>query len=356
MSMGKMKAGRRLDSGAIELGAAVDINSPNGISGTPVIGGLSTTKALVFFIDGVSAAGRVRVVNMSDVTLTLGASSYLVAAAIIPNVVIPLSDTLAVVGYPSSVAACSVSGDVVTVGSPVALEATAVFISGCRLSATTGLICYVVPTGVVRAVTFSVSGTTITLGTPANASDFNSLETSAVALDSSTAAIAYRRDADNTLRLSALHSIGAGFTRGDDILVASNAYSNSPSIPMLSVQTATTLVAVYTDISTPTDLHAALITFTAPGTLALTDSCVVDDAAGADANHHPAGAFINLTRTVVCWFKYDDPATTLEILAETLNVSTSLITTNPASRTSIQTAYGVESGDLLSVAEMRNMI
>jgi hypothetical protein len=69
--------------------------------------------------------------------------------------------------------AVTVSGDVVTAGTPVGLEASAVYADtavtpniDCSTSGTTGVVVYARSTTTVNAVAFTVSGTTITAGTP----------------------------------------------------------------------------------------------------------------------------------------------------------------------------------------------
>lgn len=69
--------------------------------------------------------------------------------------------------------AVTVSGDVVTAGTPVVLEASAVYADtavtpniDCSTSGTTGVVVYARSSTTVNAVAFTVSGTTITAGTP----------------------------------------------------------------------------------------------------------------------------------------------------------------------------------------------
>lgn len=212
----KLTAGR-YSGGTIDTGSEVEIYDAE----APLVCNLSTTKGIVAYTD-TSLGGRVQVVNKSVLTLTLGALSYGLGAGTTPSAIFALSATKAVALYePGAAVILDISGDVITVGTPVSLESNATFISGCRLTATKFFVGYVTTT-LARGVIATVTGSTISLGTPANASTANSEETSCCCLvNDTTVILAYHSTAD-TIRCVALAISGTGFSISDDKLVDSD--------------------------------------------------------------------------------------------------------------------------------------
>lgn len=209
----KLTAGR-YNGGTIDTGSEVEIFDAE----APIVCNLSATKGIVAYTDPV-LGGRVRVVNKSNLTITLGALSYGLGAGTTPSAIFALSATKAVALYePGAVVILDISGDVITVGTPVSLESNATFISGCRLTAAKFFVGYVTTT-LARGVVATVTGSTISLGTPANASTANSEETSCTCLvNDTTVILAYHSTAD-TIRAVALAISGTGFSISDDKLV-----------------------------------------------------------------------------------------------------------------------------------------
>lgn len=212
----KLAAGQ-YNGGTIDTGSEVEIFDAQ----TPLVCNLSATKGIVAYTDTALGA-RVQVVNKSNLTITLGASSYSLGAGTTPSAIFALSATKAVALYgPGAVVILDISGDVITVGTPVSLESNATFISGCRLTATKFFVGYVTTT-LARGVVATVTGSTISLGTPANASTANSEETSCTCLvDNTTVILAYHSAAD-TIRCVALAISGTSFSISDDELIDSD--------------------------------------------------------------------------------------------------------------------------------------
>lgn len=209
----KLTAGQ-YSGGTIDTGSEVEIFDAE----APLVCNLSATKGIVAYTDPVLGA-RVQVINKSALTLTLGASSYSLGAGTTPSAIFALSSTKAVALYePGAAVILTISGDTISLGSPVSLESNATFISGCRLTSTKFFVGYVTTT-LARGVVATVTGSTISLGTPANASTANSEETSCATLvNDTTVILAYHSTAD-TIRCVALAISGTGFSISDDKLV-----------------------------------------------------------------------------------------------------------------------------------------
>lgn len=212
----KLTAGQ-YSGGTIDTGSEVEIFDAE----SPIVCNLSTTKGIVAYTD-TALGGRVQVVNKSNLTITLGALSYGLGAGTTPSAIFALSATKAVALYePGACVILDISGDVITVGTPVSLEVGAVFISGCRLTSTKFFVGYVTTT-LARGVVATVTGSTISLGTPANASNNNSEETSCTCLvDNTTVILSYHSAAD-TIRAVALSISGTTFSIVDDELIDSD--------------------------------------------------------------------------------------------------------------------------------------
>lgn len=212
----KLTAGR-YSAGVIDTGSEVEIFD----AVLPIVCNLSTTKGIVAYSD-TALGGRVQVVNKTGLTLTLGASSYGLGAGTTPSAIFALSSTKAVALYePGACVILDISGDVITVGTPVSLEVGAVFISGCRLTSTKFFVGYVTTT-LARGVVATVTGSTISLATPANASTANSEETSCTCLVNDTTVILAYHSAADEIRCVALAISGTSFSISDDELVDSD--------------------------------------------------------------------------------------------------------------------------------------
>lgn len=299
-------------SGGINTGNVAEIAA----AVYPVVCNLSATKAIVAFVDDSTGTGRVQVVNKTDLTLTPAASSYSLGAGTVPAAVFALSSTKAVALYePGAAVILDVSGDVITVGTPVALEAGAIYISGSRLTATKFFISYVVAT-VARGVVASVTGSTITLNTPANASSNNSEETSCATLvDDTTVILAYHSAAD-TIRAVALTISGVGFSIADDELIDSNV-SGPMGLPMVSKLDATRVVVTWFNNVTEFDCKAAIVTLAGA---ALGPGAILTYSTGAASRFYPAVGALSADR-IAAAYVYSDAlrAKTLSAVSGTVS-------------------------------------
>lgn len=186
---------------------AVAVDKTTGAVGTPVLVKVATTNirsafkvssttAIAFYDDG-SANSRAVVISLSgDTTLAIGTEATVATYGYwsaedffgAPKIA-QLTSTLYLASYTSgvntTVVAVSVSGTTVTLGSPVNIitaNSVANSTTTYALTATTGLVLYKSGAGAPyanNAVVISVSGTTCTVGTPAALTNCQSSSTSA---------------------------------------------------------------------------------------------------------------------------------------------------------------------------------
>lgn len=318
--------------GTISTGNVIEIADAY----SPIVCNLSATKAIVAFTDD-TGTGRVQVVNKSSLALTLGASSYSLGASTVPVALFALSSTKAVALYePGSAVILDIAGDVITVGTPVALETGAVFIGGSRLTATKFFVSYVIST-VARGVVASVATSTITLNTPANASSNNSEETSCATLvDDTTVMMAYHSAAD-TMRLVALTISGVGFSIADDELIDSNV-SGPMGTPMVSKLDATRVVVTWYNNAAEFDCKGAIVTLSGG---ALTPGAILTYSTGAASRFYPAVGALSDARIAAAYIYSDTLA------VKTLSGSSTTLTDNN------NEVVPASSGNIPSVAVMK---
>ncbi len=327
----KLIAGRY--SGSITTGNVAEIGS----AVSPIVCNLSATKAIVAFVDYATLTSRVQIVNKSGLAPTLGASSYSLGTGTLPFAIFALSSTQAVALYtPGAAVILDVSGDVITPGTAVPLETGAVFISGSRLTATKFFVSYVLTT-VARGVVASVTGSTITLNTPANASNNNSEETSCATLvDDTTVMMAYH-SATDTMRLVALTISGVGFSIADDELVDSDV-SGPMGIPTVSKLDATRCVVNWYNNVAEFDCKAAIVTLSGG---ALTPGAILTYSTGAASRFYPAIGALSDSRIAAAYVYSDTMA------VKTMSGASTTLTDNANEITPIA------SGNMPSVAVMK---
>ena len=139
---------------------------------------LGAGKFLHVAASGVASSLQFVVSTVSGLAITVGAATTVGGALGAFVQLLPVTGGFvaiyANVGWSTLYAvAVTVSGDVVTAGTPVVLEASAVYADtavtpniDCSTSGTTGVVVYARSATTVNAVAFTVSGTTITTGTP----------------------------------------------------------------------------------------------------------------------------------------------------------------------------------------------
>ena len=166
------------------------------------VAALDSSKAVVTYQDaGNSAYGTACVLSISGTTVTAGTPVVFASANTAYISVAALDSSKAVVTYQDAGnyaygTACvlSISGTTVTAGTPVVFEsANTTYISVAALNSSKAVVTYRDGgnSGYATACVLSISGTTVTAGTPVVFRSANTYYTSVAALDSSKAVVTY---------------------------------------------------------------------------------------------------------------------------------------------------------------------
>ncbi len=234
---------------------AVAVDKTTGAVGTPVLVKVattnvrsafkvSTTTAIAFYDDG-SANSRAVIISLSGATtLAVGTEASVATYGYwtaenfsgAPKIV-QLTSTLYLASYTSgtntTVVAVSVSGTTVTIGSPaniITANSVSDSTTTYALTATTALVLYKEGAGspyTNKAVVISVSGTTCTVGTPASADTQNSTNPAASCMLSATKGILLSDANQTNVNARAITVSGTTVTFGSPLTVEAAVISSS---------------------------------------------------------------------------------------------------------------------------------
>ena len=179
---------------------------------------LDSSKAIVCYQDGGNSSyGTACVLSISGTTITAGTPVVFESATSTYISVSTLDSSKAIVCYrddgnSSYGTACvlSISGTTITAGTPVVFEsATSTYISVSTLDSSKAIVCYTDDgnSSYGTACVLSISGTTITAGTPVVFESASSYYISVSTLDSSKAIVCYRDDGNSSYGTSSLLKI-----------------------------------------------------------------------------------------------------------------------------------------------------
>jgi urease beta subunit len=194
---------------------------------------LDSSKAIVCYRDdGNSSYGTACVLSISGTTITAGTPVVFESANSIYISVSTLDSSKAIVCYTDNGnsnygTACvlSISGTTITAGTPVVFEsATSIYISVSTLDSSKAIVCYYDGGNSFygTACVLSISGTTITAGTPVVFESASSEYISVSTLDSSKAIVCYRDNGNSFYGTACVLSIsGTTITAGTPVVFES---------------------------------------------------------------------------------------------------------------------------------------
>jgi hypothetical protein len=217
---------------------------------------LTSTKAIVCYSDSVNLGyGTACCLSVSGTTITAGTPAVFSSSGSYVFSVGMLTSTLAIACYTDDdnsgygTACClSVSGTTITAGTPVVFEnASSDYISVAILSSTLAIVCYRDGGNSSHgtACCLSVSGTTITAGTPTVFYNANTAYISVAMLSPSLAIVCYKDGGStNSYGTARCLSISGTTITSRTPVVFESAYTDNISVGML---TSTKAIACYKD-------------------------------------------------------------------------------------------------------------
>jgi hypothetical protein len=229
-----------LSGTTITAGAAAVFESAN--SSYIGVTMMDSTHAIVCYIDnGNSSYGTARCLSLSGTTITAGTPVVFESSVSLYNSVTMMDSTHAIVCYTDGgnsyygTACClSLSETTITAGTPAVFEsAQSTDISTCMMDSTHAIVCYKGNSFYGTACCLSLSGTTITAGTPAVFESADTYVTSVTMLDSTHAVVCYTDNGnDNYGTACCLSLSGTTITAGTPAVFES-AYSGYNSVTMM---------------------------------------------------------------------------------------------------------------------------
>jgi hypothetical protein len=222
--------------------------STNWISATK----LDSTKVLVAYQDGSNLDyGTAIVLTISGTTITAGTAVFFESATTNNISATTLDSTKVLVAYQDAgnfgfgtAVVLSISGTTITAGTPVVFEsANTDYISATTLDSTKVLVAYRDNgnSGFGTSVVLSISGTAITAGTPVVFESANTAYISATTLDSTKVLVAYRDLGNSSFGTSVVLSIsGTAITVGTPVVFRS---ANTGEISATTLNSSKVLVA-----------------------------------------------------------------------------------------------------------------
>jgi hypothetical protein len=265
---------------------------------------LSADKFLVCYQDaGNSSYGTACVLSISGTTITAGTPVVFESASSTYISVSTLDSSKAIVCYQdagnsSYGTACvlSISGTTITAGTPVVFEsANSLNFSVAMLDSSKAIVCYRDNgnSSYGTACVLSISGTTITAGTPVVFESATSNYISVAMLDSSKAIVCYRDDGNANYGTACVLSIsGTTITAGTPVVFES-AYSYYFSVAMLDSSKA---IVCYTDNGNSDYGTACVLSIS--GTTITAGTPVVFESANSD---YISVSTLDSSKAIVCY-------------------------------------------------------
>ncbi len=246
---------------------------------------LSATSVLVAYRDNSNSGyGTAVVLTISGATITSGTPVVFESAAIVYCSAVALSSTSVLVSYQDggnsgygTAVVLTISGTTITVGTPVVFEsASTTYISAVLLSATSVLVAYRDNgnSNYGTAIILTISGTTITAGTPVVFESASTQYISATVLSATSVLIAYSDNGNSYYDTAVVLTIsGTTITAGTPVVFES-AISYNISATKLS---STSVLIAYRDVNN--SYYGTAIILTISGTTITVGTPVVFESA-----------------------------------------------------------------------------
>lgn len=317
----------RLVAGDVSPLTTGSINTTTGIIVNAVVVGLSPGKGVVVYKDSGNNEFRASTVNLSNNTITSLGSPITIAVAGIQVLFDArrISSTSLIATYGDYVVMMSVSGDTITVGTPVLLTyASADFRQVVGLTSTLALHSYNGLSGPAGSI-LTLAGLVVTEG----ATQFN-LSTSpaggnpnyTVALDSQTVGILYNWSGDT--RASLIYNIdgpGDSLSQGDDISLL----NPSNTVFDLFLSSTNRMMTLYSN-NAQNNLISKIVSW--DGSTGLSDGTAEILSTGTEARQRAAGVLVRSGIAAITYAYLNDAADSWKWAIKTASISGTMITDN----------------------------
>jgi hypothetical protein len=293
---------------------------------------LDSSKAIVCYRDnGNFSYGTACVLSISGTTVTAG-TPVVFESANSPYISVAMLDSSKAIvcyrdgGNANYGTACvlSISGTTVTAGTPVVFEsATSSYISVAMLDSSKAIVCYRDDgnAGYGTACVLSISGTTVTAGTPVVFESANSEYISVAMLDSSKAIVCYTDNGNSSYGTACVLSISGTTVTAGTPVVFESAYSDYFSVAMLDSSKA---IVCYRDNGNSSYGTACVLSIS--GTTVTAGTPVVFESA---SSYYFSVAMLDSSKAIVCYQdggnSYYGTACVLSISGTTVTAGTPVV-------------------------------